>query len=745
MFKQIIIISLIILTFLNFSSGDYSPILKKNINIRNDFLVKTKEINNEFLKQKKLNSISKLSNSYQVSKNCSDEMDSILDFSNPDVTNMMMIMYSGIGFNELGNYGSCIALPSNTTQYCLFEGNFETETFYIGVCYPSSKYCSQDDIIGLMTQYTILNVLQFEMSFNASNNLNCYNSEYQTVKIQSNAGTWVLTGISIFFLSNIFIGTIIDYLLIYKLKQYRKNYNSQQSLLNPKSYYEPNLLNLQQQQQDGDEDFNQLELTNNNERIKDLTPPFYGFIFDKFDKSNNDYENYKLVKYFQCWSLIKNFNSLINSSNPKGYFQSLDGIRTLGTCWVILGHTILFATDGFGIDNLESLGGAFSSFSFQVIFAGEFAVDTFFTLSGFLVAYSLIIILNKIQKERTTIGQSIKFWILYVIHRVVRLIPLYYFLIFFSMWVMPLMGSGPIYYQFETFAKDQCSNYWWTNILFINNFYLDECYGVSWYLANDMQFFLLTPFIIVLYRKSKPLGWILAVSIMIASMMATLAVSIKYKIPTFFDLLGTEAEIVSPHPTSQLITNIYQKPYYRIGAYIVGILIAFIYTDSKLSKKVRYFYYLRTTRYLLYCISLFITFFLSYISFDFYKNSINFVGNWTTIQKSFYNGFSHTTFSIGVSIIILATFYGYGGIVQWFLKLGIWKFFSKLTYSSYLVHPLVIAYRLYSMTNFLHYSTIEFSILYIGNVVTTFAAAFVIHLLIEKPFINLERLIFSSK
>ncbi|EAL67010.1 hypothetical protein DDB_G0280937 [Dictyostelium discoideum AX4] len=487
-------------------------------------------------------------------------------------------MYSGIGFNELGNYGSCLALPSNTTQYCLFEGNFDSVTFYIGVCYPSSNYCSQDDIIGLMTQYTILNVLQLEMSFNASNNLHCYNSEYQTVKIQSNAGTWVLTGISVFFLSNISIGTIIDYLLIYKLKQYRKNYNSQHSLLNPKSYYEPNLLNLQQkQQQDGDEDFNQLELTNNNERIKDLTPPFYGFIFDKFDKSNNDYENNKLVKYFQCWSLIKNFNSLIYGSNPKGYFQSLDGIRTLGTCWVILGHTILFATDGFGIDNLESLGGAFSSFSFQVIFA------------------------------------------------------------------------------------------------------------------------------------------------------------------------GTEAELVSPHPTSQLITNIYQKPYYRIGAYIVGILIAFIYTDSKLSKKVRYIYYLRTTRYILYCVSLFITFFLSYISFDFYKNSINFVGNWTTIQKSLYNGFSHTTFSIGVSIIILATFYGYGGIVQWFLKLGIWKFFSKLTYSSYLIHPLIIEYRLYSMTNFLHYSTIEFSILYIGNVVTTFAAAFVIHLLIEKPFINLERLIFSSK
>ncbi|KAN0028570.1 hypothetical protein ACTFIV_010416 [Dictyostelium citrinum] len=619
-------------------------------------------------------------------------------------------MYSGIGFNELGNYESCLLLPSNISQYCLFEGNLNSLTFFIGVCYPSSKYCSQDDIIGLMTQYTILNVLQFEMNFSASANLHCYNSEYQTVKIQRNAGTW--------------------------------NYSLQYSLLNPKSYYEPNSLNLQQHQ----DDFNELETTiiNNNERIKDPTPPFYSFLYDKFEKSNDDYENNIFVKYFQCWSLIKNFNSLVNTSTPKGYFQSLDGIRTLGTCWVILGHTILYTIDGFGLDNLQSVGSAFSSFSFQVITSGEFAVDTFFTLSGFLVAYSLIVILNKVEKERTTIGKSIKFWILYVIHRVVRLTPLYYFLIFFSMWVMPLMGSGPIYYQFDSFANAQCSSYWWTNILFINNFYLNECYGVAWYLANDMQFFLLTPFIIVLYRKSKTIGWILAVSLMIASMMATLAVSIKYEIPTFFDMLGTEAEQFAPHSTSQLTVNIYQKPYYRIGAYIVGILIAFIYTNSNLSRKVRYIYHLRTARYLLYGISFFITFFFTYISYDFYKNSNNFVGQWTTIQKSLYNGFSHTTFSIGVAIIILATFYGYGGVVQWFLKLGIWKFFSKLTYSSYLVHPLVIAYRLYSMTNFLHYSTIEFSILYIGNVVTTFATAFVIHLLIEKPFINLERLLFSS-
>ncbi|KAN0030789.1 hypothetical protein ACTA71_009434 [Dictyostelium dimigraforme] len=339
MLKQIIIISIIILTFLNFNNGQYLPILKTN-NYRNDFLIKTTEINREFQKQKEENSISILSNGYQVSNSCAYQMNSLFNFSNPDLTKMMMVMYSGFNFNELGNYASCLLLPSNTSQYCLFQGNFESSTFYIGVCYPSSNYCSEDDIMGLMTQYTILSILQFQMNFSASTDLHCYNSDYQTVKIQSNIGTWVITAISIFFLFNIFIGTIIDYFLIYKLKEYRKNYYSQFSLLNPNSYYETNSLNLQHQQQQQQQQRRQLEefsgeINNQDYRIIDSKPPFYSFIYDKLDQSNHEYENNKIVKYFQCWSLIKNFNSLINNSNSNttGYFQSLDGIRTLGTCW----------------------------------------------------------------------------------------------------------------------------------------------------------------------------------------------------------------------------------------------------------------------------------------------------------------------------------------------------------------------------------------------------------------------------
>lgn len=43
-------------------------------------------------------------------------------------------------------------------------------------------------------------------------------------------------------------------------------------------------------------------------------------------------------------------------------------------------------------------------------------------------------------------------------------------------------------------VPDNCSKYWWRNILYINNFfaYKDMCLSWSWFLSADMQFLVLT-------------------------------------------------------------------------------------------------------------------------------------------------------------------------------------------------------------------------------------------------------------
>ena len=92
-------------------------------------------------------------------------------------------------------------------------------------------------------------------------------------------------------------------------------------------------------------------------------------------------------------------------------------------------------------------------------------------------------------------------------HCILHLTPTYMFVLFFYWFLTVHLGREPLF--FESTGPDcsivkSCESYWWTNLLYINNFYPikfdDQCMGWAWYLANNMQFFVISPlFLILLY------------------------------------------------------------------------------------------------------------------------------------------------------------------------------------------------------------------------------------------------------
>ncbi|GFU10753.1 transposable element Tcb1 transposase [Trichonephila clavipes] len=62
---------------------------------------------------------------------------------------------------------------------------------------------------------------------------------------------------------------------------------------------------------------------------------------------------------------------------------------------------------------------------------------------------------------------------------------------------MAYLGSGPLWNYKET--DPNCQAYWWWNLLYFNNFLTaaNQCIPWSWYLANDMQFYVLSPLFMV--------------------------------------------------------------------------------------------------------------------------------------------------------------------------------------------------------------------------------------------------------
>ncbi|PRD20667.1 UNVERIFIED_CONTAM: nrf-6 [Trichonephila clavipes] len=83
----------------------------------------------------------------------------------------------------------------------------------------------------------------------------------------------------------------------------------------------------------------------------------------------------------------------------------------------------------------------------------------------------------------------------------IRLTPVYMMFLAFYTTLMAYLGSGPLWNYKET--DPNCQTYWWWNLLYFNNFLTaaNQCIPWSWYLANDMQFYVLSPlFMVTLLR-----------------------------------------------------------------------------------------------------------------------------------------------------------------------------------------------------------------------------------------------------
>mmetsp|Transcript_21070 Transcript_21070/g.3411 ORF Transcript_21070/g.3411 Transcript_21070/m.3411 type:complete len:186 (+) Transcript_21070:1296-1853(+) len=108
-------------------------------------------------------------------------------------------------------------------------------------------------------------------------------------------------------------------------------------------------------------------------------------------------------------------------------------------------------------------------------------------------------------------------------------------------------------------------------MIFLNNFIPNgdgnQCMGWAWYLANDMQFFLISPLIIYVYHKvSRSLGWGIITTLIYVSMLCGFFVSRHYGLA----VAGSDA------PGANAFFDEYNKPYTRCGTYLIGLLCGMI-------------------------------------------------------------------------------------------------------------------------------------------------------------------------
>ena len=404
----------------------------------------------------------------------------------------------------------------------------------------------------------------------------------------------------------------------------------------------------------------------------------------------------------------------------------------------MLGHTGFYIVIGnpavMASDIVYWYTNVVNNWLFTLVINATFSVDSFFVLSGCLLTYGLLNALRTRQKLLEP-----KFWGIYVLRRYWRLTPALALMMLFTVGIWKVLGNNTVpQWQPALDETDGCSYSWWVNILYLNNLIHtqtgnDLCLGWSWYLANDFQFFLIAPLLILPMIKWPKFGIAPTVGLISISTASCFGISYANNLPP-----GGSTSLLNPRVNEhyntaydKMFVQLYVRPYSRFTTYGIGILVGYL-MHIKPRGSVRVPWYCTLIGWLL-AIGI-----MCAVIFGVEGVTNN---RWPTqIASAFYNALSRPAWGIALGYVILACYHGYGGIINDLLSMDLWTPLARMTYMVYLIHPLVIQY-LYTTRQITFFAdATTYATLFIPNIMLAYMFAFVAVLAFETPIIVIEKI-----
>ncbi|KAL5012819.1 hypothetical protein ScPMuIL_011370 [Solemya velum] len=425
-----------------------------------------------------------------------------------------------------------------------------------------------------------------------------------------------------------------------------------------------------------------------------------------------------------AFSIYSNCSKLLSTERAPESIHCLCGIRVLSMCWVFLGHTYFFGA--VSMENVVSLFDEIESkWPYQIIVQATHAVDSFFVLSGLLVSFHLL----KAMKDNS--GKIN--WLLYYLHRIVRLSPVY---IAVMMTYVPLfkhIGSGPLWPQGG--LEPQCKENWWISLLYLNNLLRVDraCMGWTWYLANDMQFYIISPLIVVPLFYFGFAGSVVSFVLLLASVITTGIISSANHISP--SILGQSLD----DTTGQVhyMSDYYIKPYCRIGPYIIGVLLGYILHKGGDRTKSHIHWLWYTLGWAVATAFGVSVIYGLYGTFNGYP-----LGN---DVSAVYNALHSTCWGLALSWVVYACTTGHGGFVNTLLSWRGWVPLGRVTYCAFLIHPIVMATYYLQRRRLVYTTNLEMVFLFASFTTVVYSIAFAVTLVFESPMMRLEKLIFKKR
>ncbi|XP_062125395.1 nose resistant to fluoxetine protein 6-like [Drosophila sulfurigaster albostrigata] len=316
------------------------------------------------------------------------------------------------------------------------------------------------------------------------------------------------------------------------------------------------------------------------------------------------------------------------------------------------------------------------------------------------------------------------------LHRYLRLTPVLALAIPMYMKLLPIMSDGPVTDRVNFGDFDVCKRTWYLSLLYVQNYATKEiCLGHTWYLAVDMQLYILSPiFLISLYKWGKKAAAAIFVLMLLLSgcLFATMMTN-KYAV--FLEKGGTSFEGQR---------KLYYATHVHAAPWLIGLLFGyFLHLSRNKSFKLT-----RISIWLGWIISLALLFTSLFALYPAAQSSAVAL---TMLEQAFYYTLTRIAWPLSLCWVVFACMKGYGGLADSFLSSPLWQPLSRLSYSAYIFHVYIQLVNDKRVRSPSYLSDYDMMLSFWGTFSFTVLMAYVMHIILEAPLGALEDILLPQR
>lgn len=444
------------------------------------------------------------------------------------------------------------------------------------------------------------------------------------------------------------------------------------------------------------------------------------------------------LRYLLAFSITSNLQKMMHLETRKlpGVIPSLHAIRFLSIGWVVLGHQCAYSIQSS--QNVADLRELTKPVYAQIVTNADLSVDTFFTLSGLLVTLALLDVVSRTGRFN---------FFLYFFHRLLRLWPPVVLSVVLVATVSGLAVTGPYAEQYWSSVVKGCRQFWWMDISLTTNliyphgshFHKDKgeaasCLPHTWYLGVDIQLYLVMPLVLLplVWWRRRGLAWL---GFWTAASVITPAAIIGA-----YHLWPASLQVLDPDAQLQYVDKVYMMPWCRAGPYLAGAWAGYFIYCGRSNPSLTH---LRPWQLFLgwgVAMGVLVAVLFGIAPYN-YVATPSEVPQMSTAEAVLYGGVHRAAWGAGVSWVIIACTWGYGGPVAYILEHPIWQPFSRLSYCIYLTSLPIQYVVMHSYKRLAYYSFYNKVQETAGVMLVIVAVSVFVSLISESPILRLEKML----